>query len=305
MAEADGKLVSGRGHASFRSPERVGERALDLAAEAIARADALVITAGAGMGVDSGLPDFRGTEGFWRAYPPIAELGLRFEQMANPIRFSQDPSLAWGFYGHRVNLYRKTVPHRGFELLRRWSRRPESGAFVFTSNVDGHFQRAGFPETAVVECHGSLRYLQCSRPCRPEIWPSGDIEVLVDEATFRAFDPLPSCPFCGAVARPNVLMFGDWLWVAERTQAQEERFRTWLEDVQGDLAVIEVGAGTAVPTVRLTSEHLARSLGATLIRINPREPRAPERAIELPLTALEALEAIDRRLGSGGAPVRG
>lgn len=305
MAEAEGKLVSGNGRASAGDPDRVDPRSLDLAAEAIARADALVITAGAGMGVDSGLPDFRGTDGFWRAYPPIARLGLRFEQMANPAHFIQEPSLAWGFYGHRLNLYRETVPHRGFEVLRRWADRPAWGAFVFTSNVDGHFQRAGFPETMVVECHGSLRHLQCSRPCRNEIWCSDDVDVLVDESTFRAFDPLPSCPFCGGVARPNVLMFGDWLWISDRTESQEARFRTWLDDVEGNLTVIEFGAGTAVPTVRLTSEHMVRSLGATLIRVNPREPKAPESAISLPMTALQVIEAIDARLGRSEAPQRG
>ena len=61
--------------------------------------DALFITAGAGMGVDSGLPDFRGVEGFWNAYPKAKELGLRFEDMANPEWFESDPQLAWHFMG--------------------------------------------------------------------------------------------------------------------------------------------------------------------------------------------------------------
>src|SRR5438445_8809587 len=94
------------------------ERLLDRAAGAIARADALLIGAGAGMGVDSGLPDFRGTEGFWNAYPPFRKLGLSFVDLANPRWFRSDPELAWGFYGHRLNLYRATQPHAGFELLR-------------------------------------------------------------------------------------------------------------------------------------------------------------------------------------------
>ena len=46
------------------------------------QADGLLITAGAGMGVDSGLPDFRGTEGFWRAYPALAQAHIRFESIA-------------------------------------------------------------------------------------------------------------------------------------------------------------------------------------------------------------------------------
>jgi NAD-dependent SIR2 family protein deacetylase len=86
-----------------------------MAAKAIQEADALFITAGAGMGVDSGLPDFRGNSGFWKAYPPIAKLGLSFSEMANPKWFDQKPEMAWAFYGHRLNLYRATVPHRGFK----------------------------------------------------------------------------------------------------------------------------------------------------------------------------------------------
>jgi NAD-dependent SIR2 family protein deacetylase len=118
--------------------------AIQKANDAIRTADALVIAAGAGMGVDSGLPDFRGTQGFWRAYPRYEKLGLDFMSVANPEWFHRDPTMAWGFYGHRLNLYRAAVPHEGFAILRRWAGRLKHGAFVFTSNVDGHFQKAGF-----------------------------------------------------------------------------------------------------------------------------------------------------------------
>ena len=57
-----------------------------------------VITAGAGMGVDSGLPDFRGNDGFWNAYPALK--GYPFMEMANPRWFTVEPRRAWGFYGH-------------------------------------------------------------------------------------------------------------------------------------------------------------------------------------------------------------
>lgn len=278
--------------------------ALDRAAREIERADALVITAGAGMGVDSGLPDFRGTEGFWRAYPPIARLGLRFEQVANPTHFARDPALAWGFYGHRLNLYRATRPHAGFRLLADWARRAPGGGFVFTSNVDGHFQRAGFAEEGIVECHGSILHLQCSAPCTDDVWSADGLEVAIDEETFRARPPIPVCPSCGAVARPNVLMFGDWLWLPHRTAAQEERMRRWLEGVEGRFVVVEIGAGTSVPTVRLTSEHLARNPGGRLVRINPREPRTPADGIGIPMQALEALAALDERLRPAGVAGR-
>ena len=62
--------------------------ALALARDAIAAADALLVAAGAGMGVDSGLPDFRGPEGFWPAYPAYRKLGKSFQDLANPVWFS-------------------------------------------------------------------------------------------------------------------------------------------------------------------------------------------------------------------------
>ncbi len=60
------------------------EASLNAVASALRRADALVISTGAGMGVDSGLPDFRGDRGFWNAYPMYERLGLSFVDAANP-----------------------------------------------------------------------------------------------------------------------------------------------------------------------------------------------------------------------------
>ncbi|BCM90151.1 NAD-dependent protein deacylase [Abditibacteriota bacterium] len=177
---------------------------LQLAARAVRDAQYLLFTAGAGMGVDSGLPDFRGNEGFWRAYPPFQRLGLQFQEVANPRWFISDPQLAWGFYGHRFNLYQATSPHDGFAILKRWSEK--KSARVFTSNVDGHFQRAGFAEEDVCEVHGSLLHLQCVRPCSDAIWDATHLKIEVDENTFRAKGELPRCPNCGGLARPNVLI---------------------------------------------------------------------------------------------------
>ncbi len=177
------------------------DHSLDRAADAIATADALLIGAGAGMGVDSGLPDFRGIEGFWRTYPPYKTLGLDFESLANPRWFADDPTLAWGFYGHRMQLYRRTTPHAGFEILRRWAGRMRRGGFVFTSNVDGQFQRAGFRSEQVVEIHGSFGGLQCTSDCGIGIFSGETSQVEINPETMRAVLDLPKCPQCGAVAR--------------------------------------------------------------------------------------------------------
>jgi NAD-dependent SIR2 family protein deacetylase len=280
----------------------MNDLAVDRAARAIATADALLIGAGAGMGVDSGLPDFRGKDGFWRAYPPYQRLGLDFVALASPRWFAEDPTLAWGFYGHRMGLYRQTSPHEGFSILRRWTSSAREGSFVFTSNVDGQFQRAGFAPEAIVEVHGSFDGMQCIDECGVGIFAGGSFHVEIDPKSMRAIHPLPSCPQCGALARPNILMFGDWAWESARTDLQTHRLNEWLESLDGArLVVIESGAGKAVPTVRITCQNIARQKRGILVRINPREPDVPAGHVSLPMGALNALRAIDARLNALGS----
>jgi NAD-dependent SIR2 family protein deacetylase len=268
------------------------DAAIARAAGLLRDADALLIGAGAGMGVDSGLPDFRGDHGFWKAYPPLARLGIRFVEIANPRSFARHPELAWGFYGHRLALYRDTAPHQGFAILRELGEALPHGAFVYTSNVDGQFQRAGFSDAQVVECHGSIHHLQCSRPCTNSIWPADAVQPEIDPADCLMRPPLPACPYCGALARPNVLMFNDGSWLDARTDAQYGRFEAWLRRAQRPV-VIELGGGTDVPSVRRMSE----SLGAPLIRINPREPEVPSaRDVGIAAGALDALRRLREAL---------
>ncbi len=272
--------------------------ALERAAGAIRSAKAILIGAGAGMGVDSGLPDFRGDQGFWKAYPPYAKLGLQFTSLANPRWFRDDPELAWGFYGHRLMLYRQTEPHHGFGILHRWMSRMHRGGFVYTSNVDGHFHYAGFSPNQIYEVHGSIGTMQCLGECGVGIFSAEPYTVNVDPQTMRAAAPLPTCPSCGALARPNILMFGDWSWDSSHAEIQERRLRSWLTSIAGaPLIVIECGAGTAIPTVRHACEDATHRYGGTLIRINPREPEVPKGQVSLPMGALAALSAIDERVG--------
>ena len=281
------------------------------AAAAIRRAEAIYITAGAGMGVDSGLPDFRGRHGLWREYPPLQERDLDFSDMANPTWFEDDVTFAWGFYAHRLNLYRRTVPHEGFHIMRRWAEARPRGCFVFTSNVDGQFQAAGFG-CNVLECHGSIHHLQSLTPQAGGKVIDADGFVLpeVDPQTLRV--PAESVPrdAAGSVLRPNVLMFGDWGWDSSRTDRQQRDHDEWLRNLQASgcpAVVIECGAGLPVPTVRRASESVAHLLGCPLVRINPRDSQVPSHiedshkplnieASSLELSSLDALQRLDAAL---------
>lgn len=270
------------------SPIPLIDQICGAAADLIAQADGLLITAGAGIGIDSGLPDFRSDNGFWNAYPALGERGMRFAEVASPRAFRVMPTVAWGFYGHRLQLYRHTAPHAGFTRLLDLARRMPMGTFVFTSNVDGQFQQAGFAPERIVECHGSIHHLQCLAGCLRQTWPADGFLPEVDTPTCTLLSPLPACPSCGGLARPNILMFSDGGWDDTRTLQQHAGLNAWLARLTRP-AVLEIGAGTAIPSVRIFGEDI----GCPLIRINPTESAVErQRDLAVPLGALDGIGRI-------------
>lgn len=262
-------------------------RILRRVASLVTDADALLITAGAGMSAASGLPVFRDPAG----------LKIPFERMAQPEWFTEKPRMAWAFYGHRLQQYRETTPHAGHEMLRQWAAAMRHGSFTVTSNVDGQFLKAGFPRQCVAEQHGSIHRLQCSTPCSGQTWETPLVDLQIDLAALEAKGELPLCPRCGAIARPNILMFNDPAWVCDMTRRQNRAFDSWLTEARGcRVLVIEIGAGTAIPTIRRISERAAERPRATLVRINPQAIDEDGRFVVLPLGALQALSSINANL---------
>jgi NAD-dependent SIR2 family protein deacetylase len=219
--------------------------------------------------------------------------------MNNPRWFDNDPQVAWGFFAHCHNMYKSTEPHEGFQILKSWTK--NKGYFIYTSNVDGHFQKAGFDKDQIVEVHGSIYHLQCINPkdCS-EVWPIPENHLFkVDEEQLRLLDPCPRGPPPGEEfpTRPNILMFGDWRWVSTRTDQQELRFLDFKKSLIRDetpFVIVEIGAGLAVPTVRLTGEGMIMPHSKTvLIRINTFESHTSKDDIAIPLPSLEAIQRIN------------
>jgi len=185
--------------------------------------------------------------------------------------------------------------------MKKWGESMKHGYFVFTSNVDGQWAKAGIPVHKIEECHGTVHFLQCTKNCTDDIWASSETlkDYSFDHETFRAKDPLPECKHCKGLARPNVLMFGDWTWNGDRNVEQTSNNRAWTsslknkEDVK--LVVVEIGAGKAVSTVRNTSEKIASKFKAPLIRINPRDADFPGdiEGISVELGGMKGCQEID------------
>jgi len=266
---------------------------IEMAHKAIEEAEVVIIMSGAGMGVDSGLPDFRGNEGMWKAYPALGDKKIDFMAVANPKQFKMNPELAWGFYGHRFDAYKNTTPNIGFDALKELVK-GKKDHFIVTSNVDGHFQKAGFAKDKVYEIHGRINKLQCTE-CSMAPWDAPkSLKFDVDPATFEMKGEMPKCK-CGAIARPNIMMFGDYQFNAAETSKQEAEFNKFMnkyDKTNTKMVIIEIGAGTAIPTIRSMSEHITDMTNTKLVRINPRESFGPKGTISIDKGGVEALGEI-------------
>jgi NAD-dependent SIR2 family protein deacetylase len=273
------------------------------------------------MGVSSGLGTFRGiAAGVW---PPLLKHPeLDFTDMSNPAWFRKaqgnsdkhdTANFGYAFWAYRYNAYTSSAPHHGYEIAKQWSQlKNVKYSFSFTSNIDGHWIKSGWDESSVIECHGSVHYMQCIDTCQKKIWDTNDaLKLNVDPKTDCAIDHLPQCPYCKKLARPNVLMFGDWGFLDNRLEQQtshHEKFKSNIAKAKAKLLIIELGAGTAVPTVRRESERtfIDSKWTADFIRINPSaehsiidahyKNQSKGQTIEITLDALTALTLIDKAI---------
>jgi NAD-dependent deacetylase len=148
-----------------------------------------VVLTGAGVSTESGIPDFRSAEGIWARYDPF--------EVASIDAWRRDPARVWEFYALRLDVLGEARPNAGHRALAALEAAGLVEAVV-TQNVDGLHQAAGSRE--VVEVHGSIRAAVCLACGNRE--PSERVAELL---------PVPACPRCGAVLKPDVVMFGELL----------------------------------------------------------------------------------------------
>lgn len=261
----------------------------------LTEADAIVITAGAGMGVDSGLADYRGQDGGqWGKVETETEKTV-FETV-NPAAFLNDPVYSWSLFGKRMEEYENTTPHQGFDILKKWIQKFDLDYFIITSNIDSHFQKAGFEEEKIRELHGSLAYFQSSNNnLSDKIWKT---ELTGKNIQLGVLDNrFPMCPDSKVMARPNVYMFRDDTFVNTRTKAQEKNFQSFLErNNKKNIIVFEIGSGPHVQAVRMKTRFLRSNYAAKVVRINPKDFKIKSPHIGIDQGALAALTQIDSYL---------
>jgi NAD-dependent deacetylase len=197
----------------------------------------LVVLTGAGISAESGVPTFRGSTGLWENRRP--------QELATPEAFHADPKTVWRFYHWRRALVADCSPNSAHDTLAEMER--ELGSFqLITQNVDGLHQQAG--NLNVLELHGSLWEMKCSQ-CGDK-W---------QDRRVRDPKPLPKCPQCAGLARPNVVWFGEELDPQVLLAAREVSLRAATMLVVGTSGIVHPAAELPL---------LAASGGATLIEFN-------------------------------------
>jgi NAD-dependent protein deacetylase/lipoamidase len=151
-----------------------------------------VVLTGAGVSTESGIPDFRSASGIWATVDPF--------EVASIQAFKRDPARVWSFYRERIQLLRAAAPNAAHVAIAELEQHGVVQAVV-TQNIDTLHTRAGSDN--VIEVHGSIRSARCLN-C---LWTEPADAVV----TQLAESAVPTCPQCGEVLKPGVVLFGELL----------------------------------------------------------------------------------------------
>jgi NAD-dependent deacetylase len=231
----------------------------------------LVIT-GAGVSAESGIPTFRGKDGYWRNLDPA--------KLATPEAFAKNPKLVWEWYRERRQRIRGAQPNPAHAAIVKLAAYADEFLLV-TQNVDDLHLRAEsegqrLSQEKIVQIHGDIFETRCSR-CEfafsgrgGSSEPPGSGVVGVDNGRSRSIAPtstdeheaIPQCPECGELMRPGVVWFGEQLDLQKI-----ERVENYLAQATCDVVII---AGTTAAFSYIIDWAVrARDQDGGLIEVNP------------------------------------
>jgi len=212
------------------------------AAEIVARGQYVVALTGAGISVDSGIPDFRSPGGLWDRFDPM--------EYAHIEAFYANPRKVWNMLREMSGTVRNAKPNSGHLALAELERLGLLKAII-TQNIDNMHQDAG--STNVIEFHGNVRQLVCMR-CNAR-YNAREVETLTEkEGVFP-----PVCPHDGQILKPNVVFFGEAIPIEASYQSQYQAEACDVMLVIGTSATVFPASG--IPMI-------ARRTGATVIEFN-------------------------------------
>ncbi len=222
--------------------------------------DGLVtILTGAGISAESGIPTFRGPEGYWtvgsQVYHP--------QEMATFRMFSRRPEDVWQWYLHRATVCDRAAPNAGHQALAALERSLGPRFLLITQNVDGLHLRAGSSPERTYQIHGNVFFMRCAAECRPDLLPLPAALIGRDKDQPLAAHETARlvCPVCGGRTRPHVL------WFDEIYNEHHFHFQSALQAAHRTRLLIVVGTSG---TTNLPNQvaWIVQSGGGTIFDVN-------------------------------------
>ncbi len=167
----------------------------------------ITVLTGAGISAESGIPTFRGPEGYWT----VGSKEYHPQEMATFAMFSQHPDEVWKWYLYRLSVCGDAKPNAAHLAVVEMEKLFQDRFTLVTQNVDGLHLRAGNSPEQTFQIHGNIFFMRCTNECRQQLYPL-PMEILPREKDQELSDSdkqLLSCPDCGTGTRPHVLWFDE------------------------------------------------------------------------------------------------
>lgn len=230
--------------------------------ELLQRSDGMVLwLTGAGISAESGIPTFRGPEGYWR----VGSRNYQPQEMATWSAFQAMPEEVWAWYLYRRGVCRAAEPNAAHRALAEAEQNSGDRFVLITQNVDGLHLRAGNTLDRTYQIHGNIDFMRCSRECLPAPVPMPEsIDVAWEKGRPLGQEELEAlrCPSCGALGRPHVL------WFDESYDEPNFRFESSIEAGRRASMVVVVGT-TGATSLPMHIGTIAAQRGVPMVVVNP------------------------------------
>jgi len=236
------------------------EKLSQILAEVRGETGNVLVLTGAGISAESGIPTFRGKEGYWvvgsRNYMP--------EQMATNAMFRTNPAEVWRWYLYRFSVCRSAQPNEGHRALVELERALDDRFTLVTQNIDGLHRRAGNSEARTYCIHGDAAWVRCGAECGAGKKPLPDLQLIRSKDTPLSADDQAklTCSGCGGWMRPHVL------WFDEYYDEENYRMDSALRAAQKARLLLVVGTSGAT-NLPMQIGRLAWRQGTALVDVNP------------------------------------
>lgn len=220
----------------------------------------ITVLTGAGISAESGIPTFRGRDGYWT----IGSTEYHPQEMATFQMFSRRPFDVWKWYLYRKTVCAQAAPNLGHRALVELENLFLDRFCLITQNVDGLHLRAGNTPERTYQIHGNINFMRCSQECQGETFPVPAKIPPKDKNSGISDEEkeLLTCPRCGALSRPHVL------WFDESYDEKFFRFESSIRRASETDLLLVIGTSGAT-NLPMQVGALAARKGAAIIDVNP------------------------------------